>query len=493
MNPQVQRQWAAWLLLSVLAWPGAAAALDQATVGQVVMVDQAELPRLIVDRAQWLPDNHHVLLGGWLEWPDVPVVTVAPNDLPALRSPGQAASPHFALSPDGLSLAFWRKVSIGGEDRAELNLVRLDHEMASTIGEPVAITPALHLLWLDGGLICFTIEDETLGAALWTASLAGGQARQVFAVKDAVWQSLVPSIEPGQVVCHLGGAAEASYAVNPQTGQYIPLARSARAERAPDGSGKSLEIDADRNLILTVSDTEGAIVDRGVRAAHWRPDGQAVLYVRDQEVLLASANGALRRVLVSLTGTDAATYLRGCAWAGDGVGVCYWGAYGATGRAWRGSLGTERVTARFSFPGEAPVTAGSRLWIVLKYQTDALGRIVEPVWSTLKAQFNVTRILRTPEGIVAEAASAGQEPGVVERVGGEQVTATDDSGHIRIGVEGQMATAWTRTRTLKFRPGLRAWLEKTQFDGEPLSLNVERSLLPGVGQERTGEATLTRE
>ncbi len=493
MKGQARRPWAACVLLGLTVWSGPAAALDDLVVGQVVMVDQAELPRLVVDRAQWLPDNRHILLGGWLEWPAVPVVMVAPNDLPALQSPGQVASPHFALSPDGRSLALWRKVSVGGKDMAELNLVRLDYQMTSTLGEPVAITPALHLLWLEGGLICYATEDDTQGAALWAADLGGGKARQVFAARDAVWQNLVPSIESGQVVCHLGGATEASYAVNPQTGQYIPLARSARAERAPDGSGRSLEIDADRNLILTVSETEAAIVDRGVRAAHWRPDAQAVLYVKDHEVVLASANGAVRRTLVTLRDADAGTYLRGCAWAGDGVGICYWGAYGASGRAWRGALGTERVTARFSFPNEAPVKVGSRLWVVSRFQTDSLGRIIEPVWSTLKAQFTVTRILRTPEGIVAEAASTGTEPGVVERVGGEQVTTTDDSGHIRIGVEGQMATAWTRTRTLRFRPGLRGWLEKTQFDGEPLSLNVERSLLPSIGQEATGAATLTRE
>lgn len=490
MKVRARRLWAAGLLLGLTVWPGPATALDEMVVSQVVLVDQAELPRLVVDRAQWLPDNRHLLLGGWLEWPGVPVVTVVPNDLPALQSPGQVASPHFALSPDGRSVAFWRKVSLGGKDMAELNLVRLDYEMTSTLGEPVPISPALHLLWLEAGLICFTVEDATQGAALWTADLNGGKARQVFAVQEAVWQNLVPSIEPGQVICHLGGATEASYAVNPQTGQYIPLARSARAERAPDGSGRSLEIDADRNLVLTVSETEAVIVDRGVRAAHWRPDGQAVLYVKDHEVVLANATGAVRRTLVTLKDADAVTYLRGCAWAADGVGICYWGAYGASGRAWRGTLGTERVTARFSFPTEAPVKAGSRLWVVAKFQTDSLGRIVEPVWSTLKAQFTVTRLLRTPEGIVAEATSTGAEPGVVERVGGEQVTTSDDSGHIRIGVEGQMATAWTRTRTLRFRPGLRAWLEKTQFDGEPLSLNVERSILPGIGQESPGRATL---
>jgi hypothetical protein len=471
------------LLTGCVALPGAAGALDEAALGQVVLVDQAELPRLIVDRAQWLPDSSHVLLGGWLEWPDVPLVAVAPNDLPALQNPGQAASPHFALSPDGLVLAFWRKVRLGEEDKAELALVRIDNQMLSTLGEPVDITPALHLLWLKDGPICYTTEDPQLGAVLWAADLSGGKARQVFAVKAATWQGLLPSVEPGQVICHLGGAAEASYAVNPLTGQYLPLARSARAQRCPDGSAKSLETDKDSSLVVTVSDTEGAIVDRGVRAAQWRPDGQAVLYVKDHEVVLTSANGASRRVVTTLTGTDASTFLRGCAWANDGVGVCFWGAFGATGRAWKAFLGTERVTARFRFPSEAPVKAGSRLWVVSKYKADTLGRIIEPVWSTLKAQFAVTRILRTPEGIVADAASAGQEAGVVERVGGEVVTAADDSGHIRIGVEGQMATAWTRTRTMKFRQGLRGWLEKTQYDGEPLSLNVERSLLPPIGQE----------
>jgi hypothetical protein len=458
-----------------------AGAFTDADLGRLVLVDQTELPSVIVDRVAWLPDSRHVVVGGWLEWPAVATVTLVPNDLPALQSGLPAASPHFALAPDGTSLLLWKKVRIGQQDQAELNLVRLDNQMVLPMGEPLEISPALHLLWLAGGPICYTTEDPKLGALLWAVDPGGGKARQVFAAANATWQDLTAGAEAGSVLCLMAGDKGGAYVVNAQTGKYLPVAKSARALRAPDGSGRALEIDATGALILTLSETDGMLVDRGVRAAQWRPDGQAVLYVKDHELALATVTGrAAPRVLMSLTGAEASTFLRGCSWSGDGVSLAVWGVSGSTGRAWRASLGQERVTARFSFPKDAPVKAGSRLWVVTRYRTDSLGRIIEPLWSTLKACFVVTRILRTPEGIVAEAASSGPEAGVVERVGGALVVTDDDSGHIRIGVQGQTATAWTRTRTMRFREGLRGWLEKTQYDSEPLSLNVERYLLPPI-------------
>lgn len=477
------RQLCLWGLLLALVRP--ALALEEADLAQLVPLEQTELPRLVVDRLAWLPDGRHVVMGGWLEWPDAPIVAAIPNDLPALQAGAQAASPRFAIAPDGSAVAFWKKVRIGQQDRAELNLVRLDSQMVSTLGEPVEISSGLHLVWLPGGPIVYGTEEAAKGTAqLWAADLTGGKPRSLLSLQGAAWQDLTASPDPGVVIARCTGGEQAAYAVNAQTGQYAPLGRGSRATPAPDGSGRSLEIDAEGALILNVSATEGVIVDRGVRAAQWRPDGQAVLYVKDHTVGLTNATGTVTRSVAQLTDKEANTFLRGCVWAPDGVSVAYWGAVGATGRAWRASLGQEAVTARFSFPREAPVKAGQRVWVVSKYQTDAFGRIIEPVWKTLKGCFVVTRILRTPEGTVAEAASSGQESGVVERVAGAEISNNDDSGHIRIGLEGQLATAWTRTRTLRFREGLRGWLEKTSFDSQPLSLSVERHLLPAIGEAK---------
>jgi len=47
-----------------------------------------------------------------------------------------------------------------------------------------------------------------------------------------------------------------------------------------------------------------------------------------------------------------------------------------------------------------------------------------------------------------------------------------DSGHIASASRGRRRPPWTRTRTMKFREGLRGWLEKTPVRGEPLALNV---------------------
>lgn len=475
-----QRCWVGMTLLGLLA-AGYAWSLSDTELSQLVMVDQNELPRLAVERIAWLPDNRHVVVGGWLQWPDTPVVAVFPNDYPAMQAGTQAAAPRFAVAPDGQSVAFWKKVRVGQQDRAELTLARLAPEMISTLGEPVEINPALHLLWLAGGPVVYGTDDVQKNAAvLWAAELTGGLPRQVIALAGTSWRELAPGPEAGQVAAI---TADGAYAVNPRTGQYLPLGRRGRAVPAPDGSGRTLEVDAEGALIISVSATEGAIVDRGVRAAQWRPDGQAVLFIKDRQVALASANGAVVRPLLNPGSGDNSLFLRGCCWSPDGVNIAVWGVSGATGRAWRAALGQEAITARFAFPKDAPVKAGSNVWVVAKYQTDRAGRIIEPVWSTLKAQFKITRLLRTPEGIVAEAASVGGEGGVLDRIGGAAMESADDSGHIRIGAEGApLATAWARTRTLRFRAGLRGWLEKTPYDSEPLSINVERNLLPPIGQ-----------
>jgi hypothetical protein len=250
----------------------------------------------------------------------------------------------------------------------------------------------------------------------------------------------------------------------------------------PDGTAKSLELDAQSQLILGLSETEGVVVDREVRAARWRPDGQAILYVKDKEVYIVGASGNQPRLMANVASQDAGVFLRGCTWSADGVQIAFWGASGASGRAWRATLGQERISARFTFPREAPVKADNRIWVVSKFQKDAFGNIIEPVWNTLKAQFVVTRVLRTPESVLVEAVNAGGQPGSVERLSAGALPTPEKAGHISIGLAGQPATTWSRTTTLQFKAGLVGWLEKTKYVGQPGALVVDRQLL-GTGGE----------
>jgi len=192
---------------------------------------------------------------------------------------------------------------------------------------------------------------------------------------------------------------------------------------------------------------------------------------------VTSASGKDPRLLADVGKQEPNLFLRGCAWSPDGISVAFWGVAGNAGKAWRASLGLERVIARFLFAKDAPVKADARLWVVAKFQKDVMGNIIEPVWSTLKGQFVVTRILRTPEGIIAEALSAGAESGIVDRLSTGPARETEEPGHIRIGTEGQTTQSWTRTSVMAFRPGLVAWLEKTKYTGQPQSLQVERQML----------------
>lgn len=459
--------------------------LTDSEVGQLVLVDQTELPRMLSDRAAFLPDGH-VAVGGWLEWPNGPVVAIFPNDLMIMQIGTQAASPRFAVSPDGKALAFWKRVKVGQSDKAELNIVRLDSQMVMPLGEPIAISDTMYLAWAGAaGPIVYATEDSQRGVGvLYALDLSGGKPRKVLELHDGQWGDLQPAPAPGQIIARWVAASSDCYLVNCQPGEYVPPVPAPTAMEQPNGGGKTetLEIDGQGQLILGLSPTEGVVVDRQVRAAKWRPDGKAILYVKDKQVYVVPPNGGEPRLLADVSSQDAGIFLRGCAWSADGVGIAFWGSSGASGRAWRATLGMERITARFMFPKDAPVKADNHVWVVSKFQKDAFGGIIEPVWSTLKAMLVVTRILRTPEGVIAETMNTGNQSGVAERLASTPVPVAEGAGHISIGVSGQAPEVWSKTSTMTFRPGLVGWLEKTKYVGQPQTLTVERQMLRAVGQ-----------
>lgn len=470
-----------WLLAAGLLACLPASALTNAEVAQLTFVEQSELPRLMADRVTYLPDGH-VAVGGWFEWPNAPVVAVIPNDLAAMQIGTQAASPRFAVAPDGKSLAFWKRVRVGQQDRAELTIVRLDSQMVTTLGEPVAVSESMHLAWLPGdGPLVYATEDAPRGVGvLYALDLAGGKPRKLVELHEGQWKGLQTGAAPGRVTALWAGSTVAAYSVNCLPGDYVPPTPASLAAPAPDDSKRTLEVDPGGQLVLAVSDVEGVVVDREVRGAQWRPDGQAICYVKDKQLWIVGAAGTEPRLLATVA--DAGVFLRGCCWSPNGVNIAYWGVAGTSGRGWRASLGQERITASFAFPKDAPVKAENRVWVVGKYQKDAFGSVVEPVWNTLKAVFVVTRILRTPEGIQAEAINSGAQAGTLERLAASTIPTPEGVGHITIGVAGQAAATWSRTSTLKFRPELTGWLEKTKYVGQPQSLTVERQLLTPLGQ-----------
>lgn len=482
MTMTTGRHRAAVLLLGLLC-ASAAAALSEEQIAQLVCVDQAELPRLLVDSAQFLPDGH-VVLGGWFDWPASPVVAVIPNDVEAMQLGTQAASPRFALSPDGKSLAFWKRVKVGQQDRAELTIVRLDNQLVTTLGEPIAPSESMYLAWLvPSGPLVYATEDPAKGSGvLFALDLVGGKPRKVFERSGGQWRDLRPGNAEGTAAAQWSSGTPEAYTVNCLPDQAALATPAPTALPAPGEARRTLEIDGQGQLVLGLSETEGVVVDREVRCARWRPDGGAILYVKDKDVYVVGPTGAQPRLLMTVPGGEPPIFLRGCAWSGDGNSVAAWGAAGNSGRAFRATLGQEQVTARFTFPREAPVKAESRLWVVSRFMRDALGNIVEPVWSTLKGQFVVTRILRTPEGIIAEARNQGGQAGAVERLSAGAAPAAAPPGHISIAVSGQQPTTWSRTTTLNFRPGLVGWLEKTRYTGEPGVLTVQRQMLGATNE-----------
>ncbi|MEN6402030.1 MAG: hypothetical protein ABFD94_08785, partial [Armatimonadia bacterium] len=273
-------------LLTTCLLCGVCFGLTDADVAQMVFVEQTELPRMMVDRIAFMPDGVHVIAGGWLEWPSAPLVALLPNDVQVMQAAAQACSPRFAVSPDGQRVAFWKRVRVGQQDRGELTVAHLDNQMVTTLGEPVPISESMHLAWLPNGPIVYATEDPQRPVGiLYALDLAGGRPRKLLELHDGQWHNLQPGPGSGQVTAQWAGSSVTGYVVNCLPGETAPPVGSAVVNSAPDGSKKTLEIDAQGSLILALSDTEGVVVDRGVRAARWRPDGTAILYAKDQEVL----------------------------------------------------------------------------------------------------------------------------------------------------------------------------------------------------------------
>ena len=313
-----------WLLAAGLLACLPASALTNAEVAQLTFVEQSELPRLMADRVTYLPDGH-VAVGGWFEWPNAPVVAVIPNDLAAMQIGTQAASPRFAVAPDGKSLAFWKRVRVGQQDRAELTIVRLDSQMVTTLGEPVAVSESMHLAWLPGdGPLVYATEDAPRGVGvLYALDLAGGKPRKLVELHEGQWKGLQTGAAPGRVTALWAGSTVAAYSVNCLPGDYVPPTPASLAAPAPDDSKRTLEVDPGGQLVLAVSDVEGVVVDREVRGAQWRPDGQAICYVKDKQLWIVGAAGTEPRLLATVA--DAGVFLRGCCWSPNGVNIAYWG------------------------------------------------------------------------------------------------------------------------------------------------------------------------
>lgn len=468
------------MICALLVVTSAAWSLTAADVGALVMVEISPSANMLVEHASWLPDGVTPVLGGWQMKPDACAVGVFRT--PASRSQlcPEPVSPHFAVSPDGLNVAFWRRVPLEEGVAAELSVLNLDSGAVSTLGAPRAINPAMHIAWLSDSLILYSFQSNSGDIArLFVADIQGGAPAEVIEMEGGKWTSLTQTTGPTAISeFAVGGGRVRHQIAADSTGQVSAVLLKDISE-----SKDALELDADGRLIFSNSHAEGVIIDTGVTSYCLSPDKCAVVYTTPHELRVSDVAHTRTRVLHRFP-PDTPPLL-GCSWAPGTSHICVWSGDGRVGQAWYVTLGSEEVTVRFRFPAGSAVKTNDTLWVAQKFFKDEFGRAKEPDWRTLKGQFVVERVLRGTDEIIAEAKSVGTEGSIVERLAGsdDPPELEDGATHIRIGPASEPPTQWMHSFRAAVLPDLAAWLQGTTEIGEPLTLSVERQILLPVGPQ----------
>lgn len=450
-------------------------ALEPEVIGALTLFEWRRVSDARVLNAQWLADGSAVAYGGYAPETGEPFVAVAPPGPGNTRRLTGAASPHFAVAPRARTVAYWQSVASEHGASAELSLLDLSVDLTSTLGAPRSVNPAMHIAWLDDTHLIFTFERPEAGvASLFAADTRGGPPEELLRLDGCSWTSLEPT-----------GAGDllASVRSAPGLRRYlVSLEESGTVSAVPADvafalDGAALELDADGQLIRSTSRTEATIVDTGVTGLCIRRADEALIYTKSHSLLVAALGGGEPRLLQ--THSQHLPALSGCAWSPMIADVCAWSSTSLPGGLWCGRLGTETVTGRFRFNPDSTVIGGRRLWVAPRFLVDDAGVVTEPDWKTLKACFEVTRVLRASDFIIAEARSIGTQGGAVERLTGspDPPPLDGEGGHIRIGTGEERPMEWMSSFRARPIPGMAGWLEGTSEVGAMLSVDVERRAL----------------
>ena len=139
------------------------------------------------------------------------------------------------------------------------------------------------------------------------------------------------------------------------------------------------------------------------------------------------------------------------------------------------ALGTETVLADIFFATQKPPPAGARVWLALDFELDEFGRIIKPVWATLKACFRVIASRHVEGGVVVEAENAGLQGGVVERLKAAG-TASQQVSEVATATGGRRVV-WLERFEVIPRRDVRGWIDGVGALGKLLTIRVERRRL----------------
>jgi len=457
-------RWTPLVRVAVLAGIGAilsapAYALSSIQLRQLLVLSDTAVMDGLADSVEWLADNRGVVIGGWEQWPAKPMIAVAPAAGPVVKLE-RPATPRFALSPTRQEIAYWYTT---GGTWAQLAIVPVSGGQPRFVGDPRQVTPAMHLAWPVDNTLC-TLTYNARNCLALAIDAQTGVSRPLVEAEGGQWTGLRTS--PGSDPIAVWTDRSKTCFRLSVTGRTVELGAEADYDRAKPGGTLFSYFDANAALWVGGRGKQPPTkVTDDAGAACWLPDASALFFARRRALWSVSMADLEQRQVpgsaLENAGLEAGAPC-GMTCSPDGGAFVYWRQSGVEGQIRRARLGLEEIAVSARFPKGTQAAVGQKMWIATKLYLDKSGAVKEPVWSTVKGEFEVRRVLPSNAETVVEAVSVGAMSGVAVRVAGR----AEPEG----GAPGLQFT-------LKPIPDLKAWLHKTTSVGEPLSLNVTRTPL----------------
>ena len=475
------------LVLAGFGAPCLAMTDDQ--IGRLVILDDQPVLDAFVDRVTWLGDGQRMIVGGWEEWPKSPLVLAVQPDgavTPVVDGP---ANPFFAVAPDGVRVACWRKLGTG--DAAQLAVTTPGRASVTPLGSPVALPQAQQVLWSDApggadqGCIAYALSEPEDKGGLYVVSPRGDAPRKLLQITAGWWAGLFAADNPEDLIAGWWSKRLVCWRVNPRTGLYASVDAFWGRARPRPGLGPAAWLDDKKDvLVANRPDVEPTRLVNVVDGFCWAPSGRALAYWWNQTLWVVSVEGRFKRKLlgmVTLPAPGAGYRAHGCAWSPDESSLVYWRNGAGRGTLRRASLGTEEVSIRVAVPTGTQLPKGSSVWVAEKFIMAGPGVIEKPVWPTCKGLFKVTGQADEGGQVVVNALNAGTEAGIVRRLTGSNDPPAQSSGagHIAIGVGG-VPTPVVRTFSVKALPTVAAWPQGSKTAWRLLSVDVTRRGIGGL-------------
>jgi len=451
-------------LLLLLAARGAWA-LEASDLSQLIVTDERVVAHVQAPELLWSPDGGCLLVTGYTAAGAAAGTAVPLDGRSALPVPN-LASARAAFAPYGSRLACWQRGAPSPAGDSQFLLSIFDPRVGAPVPIPgIAPFPsAPPVVWLENPELIVALRQQQDYTALILYDPVAEKLAPLVATVSGLGTVLRPAATPGQVVVGAVGL---------------------------DGRAEYYLIDTGTGLVSGVPDEQtSAALSPGVRAD--APPGAAprsgLIAVCREDGLFVSAPGAeeSRRLLPrGDLGAHGYVAVAPPAWAPTEEYVAY-----AT-RAGDGltdvrlvTLGLEEIVCEVVYAtGGHPPTPGATVWVCLELQLDAQGRVVEPKWSTLKAQLEVTSSpLSGAGGPFVRARSIGLNPDVLKRLTGlsDPPAEMEDDRNLRIGPAGATPQTVLRSFSLPARNGLIAWSQGAST-GQVVTVRVTRRALLLIG------------